>query len=168
MRALPAPVALGGAWRLQLSDNKQMDLPQLLSWVESSDVALRYFSGTATYAKEFQLPEGITGGERRLTLDLGRVEVLAEVRVNGRDLGVLWKQPFAVDITDAVKPGANSIEIKVTNNWWNRLAGDDKLPANERSTFSTAPARSPRNKLLPSGLLGPVTLRTAVEVPAEP
>ena len=162
--ALSAPVALDGAWRLKLSDTKQMELPQLISWPESSDDVLKYFSGTATYEKEFQLPAEMLGSGKRVTLDLGRVEVLAEVRVNGKSLGVLWKKPFAVDITDAVKPGANTIEVKVTNNWFNRLVGDDKLPVNERTTFTTASPRSPRTKLLPSGLIGPVMLRSVEKI----
>ena len=101
------------------------------------------------------------GAGRRLTLNLGRVDVLAEVSLNGKDLGVAWKPPFAVDITAAAQPGKNTLVVKVTNNWQNRLIGDAKLPQNERKTFTTAPSRSPRTKLLPSGLSGPVQLLPA-------
>jgi hypothetical protein len=92
-------------------------------------------------------------------LDLGAVEVIAGVRVNGREVGTLWKRPFVVDITGAARPGSNELEIRVTNLWWNRLAGDDKLPPEARTTYTTARPRTARGKLLPSGLLGPVTLR---------
>ena len=163
---LPAPITLVGPWRVRFPSgvSQAHDWPQLISWSENSDDAVRHFSGTASYETQFHLPAEKLGPGRRLTLDLGRVEVIAEVRVNGKDLGTLWKRPFAVDITDAVSPGSNTIEIKVTNNWWNRLVGDDKLPANQRTTFTTAPPRSPRKALLPSGLLGPVTLRTAEQM----
>ena len=153
---------VAGPWRLKRPDGAKLELPELISWSDSADPAMRYFAGAATYEKEFQLPATMAGKGRRVMLDLGRVEVIAEVRVNGNDLGVVWKQQFAVDITGAAKPGTNTLEIKVTNHWWNRLVGDDKLPATERGTFTTAPPRSPRTKLLPAGLIGPVTVRSSV------
>jgi hypothetical protein len=89
------------------------------------------------------------------------VGVVAEVGVNGNALGRLWKLPYAVDVTDAVKPGANTLVVRVTNNWWNRLVGDGKVPVEQRKTFTTAKPRVPREGLLPSGLIGPVQLLPA-------
>ena len=126
-------------------------------------------------------------GDRRLYLDLGWVHVMAQVRVNGKDLGLLWKPPFRVDITSAVRPGENKLEVLVTNQWVNRLIGDEQLPPeNEydsdgaikvipewylqgkpkppggRTTFATWKHFDKDSPLLASGLVGPVRLRTAV------
>jgi hypothetical protein len=92
-------------------------------------------------------------------LELGEVKNLAEVSLNGRDLGVLWKPPFSVDITDAVQPGQNLLEVRVTNLWPNRLIGDQHLPENERHTWTTWSPYTADSPLLPSGLLGPVRIR---------
>ncbi len=164
--ALPAPIPVAAPWAVTFpavrgAPPKPIAMPALISWSEHPDDAVKHFSGTATYRGKVDLPRDALGPNRRLTLDLGAVEVIAEVRVNGKDLGVLWKKPFAVDITDAARTGANQIEVRVTNLWWNRLVGDDKLPPAERATFTTAKSRLPRNRLLPSGLLGPVTVRVS-------
>ena len=162
-----APINLAGPWRLRFPSAfdaalKQLDLLQLSSWSDSSDDVIRYFSGTATYEIQINLPPKIFVAGRRLMLDLGRVEVIAEVRVNGKDIGTLWKQPFAVDITDAVTPGSNTIEIMVTNTWWNRLAGDESLPDDKRTTFTVWKPKSSRTPLMPSGLLGPVNIQSSM------
>lgn len=168
---LPAPVTVAGAWELQFPGQAVRELTELKAWQEIADDAVKYFSGTATYETTLDIPAEMLGTDRRLTLDLGRVDVLADVSLNGENLGVLWKTPFAVDITAAARPGKNSLVVKVTNNWQNRLVGDAKLPENERKTFTTAPARTPRTKLLGSGLTGPVVLRAAqtseVQQPSE-
>jgi hypothetical protein len=160
--SLPPPVAFTGPWTFRLPAGSGADqtvvLPQLVSWSEHADDAVKCFSGTAAYTTRFDLPAEALKPGRRLTLDLGAVEVMAEVRVNGKALGTLWKRPFAVDITDAVRSGTNEIEVKVTNLWWNRLVGDGKLPPENRTTFTTAQPRVPRTKLLPSGLLGPAAI----------
>jgi hypothetical protein len=91
-------------------------------------------------------------------LDLGDVKNLAEVAVNGRSLGVAWKKPFRVDVTGALKPGANSVEIKVTNLWVNRLVGDQQPGVATKYTYTTMPFYKADSPLLPSGLLGPVRL----------
>jgi hypothetical protein len=140
---------------------------------------------------------------KRLFLDLGRVQVLAQVLINGKDLGILWKLPFRVDITDAVHAGDNDLEVRVTNLWPNRLMGDEQLPVEnqyvavggrgagggggtansivampdwyvrgqpkpngERITFTTWHHWNATDKLLESGLIGPVTLRWAMPLPA--
>ncbi len=89
---------------------------------------MKYFSGTAAYTRKVSVPAGATADGKRLFLDLGWVEVMAEVRISGKDMGTLWKAPYRVDITEAVRPGDNDLEIRVTNPWPNRLIGDEHLP----------------------------------------
>ncbi|MBE7502411.1 MAG: hypothetical protein HS113_19425 [Verrucomicrobiales bacterium] len=98
----------------------------------------------------------------RVFLDLGRVEVMAQVRLNERDLGVVWTAPWAVDVTEALKPGVNRLEVTVANLWPNRLIGDAALPADQRVTWTTWNPFTKDAPLLPSGLLGPVTLQSEV------
>ena len=92
-----------------------------------------------------------------MRVDLGDVRELAEVRLNGRPLGVLWTSPFRLDITDAVRPGVNRLEVKVTNLWVNRLIGDAQ-PGAAKTTFTTIPTYDADAPLRPSGLLGPVRI----------
>ena len=97
----------------------------------------------------------------RQYLDLGRVKNLAQVRLNGRDLGVVWCPPWRVDITSALKASDNQLEIDVVNWWPNRLIGDRALPPEQRLTWTTWNPFNKESPLLESGLLGPVTLQTA-------
>ena len=85
---------------------------------------------------------------------------MAEVGLNGRSLGVVWAPPFQVDVTDALKPGANVLEIRVANQWTNRIVGDQRLPAAKRRTRTNITRITAESPLIPSGLLGPVTVRT--------
>ena len=121
------PVA--GAWKLRFPAGSgaplQVELDKLLSWSQHPDKGVQYFSGTATYSKTLSLP-ALRQGER-FALDLGKVQVMAKVTLNGKDLGILWKPPYRVDITPAVKPGDNALEIAVVNLWPNRLIGDEQL-----------------------------------------
>ena len=120
---------------------------------------MKYFSGTAAYRREIEIPAGLIGKNKRLHLDLGQVKYLAEVRLNGMDLGVLWKPPFRVDISQAAKPGKNMLEVKVTNLWPNRLIGDQFLPESQRITRTNDKTYTKKSPLLESGLLGPVSIR---------
>jgi hypothetical protein len=90
-------------------------------------------------------------------LDLGSVKNLAEVIVNGKSLGVVWHQPFRIDVTQALKPGVNDVTVKVTNAWVNRLIGDQQ-PGGAKITFTTIKPYRADSQLQPSGLLGPVRL----------
>jgi hypothetical protein len=119
---------------------------------------VKYFSGTATYVKDVQAPAAWFRPGRRVMLDLGGVREIAEVSVNDRPLGILWKAPFQADVTGALKPGANRLEIKVTNLWPNRMIGDQQPAAAKRYTFTDYKAYTKDSPLLESGLLGPVTL----------
>ena len=103
-------------------------LPHLISWSDHSDPGVKYFSGTATYHRKFEVPQTIMGPDRQLHLDLGRVEVIARVKLNGRDFGILWKPPFCTDVTEVLRAGTNDLEISVVNLWVNRLIGDEQLP----------------------------------------
>ena len=91
-------------------------------------------------------------------LDLGNVRELAEVRVNGKSCGITWSPPFRVDITAAVKPGANKLEVDVVNFWPNRIIGDAGLPKEQRRTRTNIRKLTARTPLITSGLLGPVWL----------
>jgi hypothetical protein len=185
------PVEISGTWQVSFPPNfgapPEVTLPELISLHRHSDPGVKYFSGTATYSKQVSLSPGAAAGERRLYLDLGWVHVMAQVRLNGKDLGLLWKPPYRVDITPAARHGENKLEVLVTNQWVNRLIGDEQLPpeneyapdgaikvipewylqgkpkrAGGRSTFATWKHYSNDSPLLVSGLVGPVRLRTAV------
>lgn len=169
--ALPAPLAIKGPWQVEFPpftpgerETVKTSFETLTSWSDSTVEWIRHFSGTATYSRTFTLPEGILARNRVLTLDLGRVKNLAEVTLNGKPLGILWKEPFCVDITDALVEGKNELIIKITNLWANRLIGDQKLPEKERTTWISNQQLKATDPLLPSGLLGPVTLRAVNRV----
>jgi hypothetical protein len=129
---LPGPISIQGPWKLQFPKNlgapDHVTLDRLISWTEHSDPGVKYFSGTGTYRNRFTLPEGMRGADRRLYLDLGYVCVIAEVVLNGHNLGTLWKPPFMVDVTDTLTTGNNDLEIRIVNLWPNRLIGDEQLP----------------------------------------
>jgi len=109
------------------------------------------------YRKVFDAPAP-AGPQRRLFLDLGQVRELAEVRLNGRRLGVVWAPPFRVGITDALRPAGNVLEVEVVNFWPNRIIGDQSLPAERRFTRTNIRKLTKDTPLVPSGLLGPVTI----------
>ena len=129
---------------------------RLYAWNESRDPFIRFFSGTATYKTSFQWSPDRSGAET--VLDLGRVCNMAHVYVNGKDLGLLWKEPYRMDISEALVEGDNTLEIKVTNSWGNRLIGDSALPMEERATKTSWEFYSPDDPLPASGLLGPVRI----------
>jgi hypothetical protein len=148
---------LTGPWtiRFPTSPERSLTTARLESWSLNQDSDIRYFSGTATYSYEVELA---SAGRGRTILDLGDVHDLAQVFVNDKDLGLLWKRPFCTDVTDAIKPGLNKIQINVTNLWRNRLIGD-KQPRNKvRHAWASYDPFSASDSLLPSGLLGPVKL----------
>jgi hypothetical protein len=133
----------------------------LTDWIAHKDPAIQYYSGTAKYFKMFQWKPATYDG--RVFLDLGRVENIAEVFVNGISYGVAWTPPYRVEITKALKNGENELTIEVTNTWANRLIGDYHLPGEKRITNTTAPYRLAGKSLLPAGLLGPVTIKVSAE-----
>ncbi len=132
---------------------------RLISWTESSDPGVRYFSGTARYSTDFDLGEPLSRKNEGWIIDLGSLREVAEVTLNGRDVGIVWKEPFQADVSGLLRPGRNDLEVKVTNLWNNRLVGDLLNPGQE-PVARTNMILKPRD-LIPSGLFGPVTIRRA-------
>ncbi len=128
---LSAPFEITGPWNLSFPPNRgapaHVTLDHLISWSDHTDPGVKYFSGTATYSKAFEIPSSLRDGDQRLFLDLGAVAVIAQGKLNGQDLGTLWKPPFRADVTDSLKPGANTLELRVVNFWVNRMIGDEQL-----------------------------------------
>jgi len=169
-RTLPTVVeadlaTLEGPWNVAFQPGRgapaSITLDKLISWTDSTDAGVKYFSGAGTYTKTVQAsPEWFKKGAR-LWIDLGDVKNLAEVRVNGKSLGIVWHTPYRVDATSALKPGANQVTIKVINAWVNRLIGDQQPDATTKCTFADVKPYKANSSLLPSGLLGPVRVYSA-------
>jgi hypothetical protein len=157
---------VAGPWRVQFQPQRgapaEVPFDTLADWSKHADAGVRTFSGIATYRATFELPDkDLADRTNRLFLNLGRVAVIAQVVLNGRDLGVVWTQPFRLDATDALRPGANTLEVRVANLWPNRLIADAGLPPEKRITATTWNPFQPETPLLESGLLGPVTVQRA-------
>jgi hypothetical protein len=167
---LAAPQALDGGWTLHARTEglrspatSPIALDRLRSWTELEPPEVKYFSGTLEYSRTLELTGDRFGATRRLWLDLGEVREIAQVVLNGRDLGILWKPPFRADITEAARPGENRLVVRVTNFWPNRIIGDLALPEDRRVTRTNIRKFEPDSPLLPSGLIGPVRLLTTAE-----
>jgi hypothetical protein len=121
---------IDGAWRVNFDTRwggpGKVEFESLADWTKRSEPGIRYYSGTAVYEKAIQRPKTARG--TRVCLDLGQVKNLAEVRLNDTSLGVVWKPPFQVEITKALRRGQNKLEVRVTNLWPNRLIGDEQQP----------------------------------------
>jgi hypothetical protein len=159
------PIAdLAGPWQVSFDPHwggpdKPVTFDKLDDWKERPEQGIQHYSGKATYRRTFDSPADLKG--RRVYLDLGRVKELAEVRVNGKRLGVVWCAPWRIELTGAVRPGSNELELVVANQWVNRLIGDAGLPHEKRFTWTTWNPYKPDSPLLESGLLGPVTIQAA-------
>jgi hypothetical protein len=136
---LPPPLELRGAWEVefgtaktsgvsQRDGNKRIRFERLMSWTDRKEPDVKYFSGTARYLKTFEIPAGYVEERRKTLLDLGNVQVVASVKLNGMELGTAWKPPFRVETTKALRTGTNDLELEVVNLWANRLIGDGQLP----------------------------------------
>ncbi|MEY3898141.1 MAG: hypothetical protein RLZZ214_3662 [Verrucomicrobiota bacterium] len=188
--AVPQPVEIAGAWEVSFDPKwggpaAPVKFEKLEDWSKRPEEGIRYYSGTATYRKIFELPNAEPKPKNsRLFLDLGQVAVMAEVKLNGKDLGILWIPPFRVEITDAVRAGENSLELKVVNLWINRQIGDEQLPEDSdrdssaflrswpawltegkpsptgRYTFANNRLWKKGDALAESGLIGPVKVLT--------
>jgi len=169
---------LEGSWQVAFDPTwggpEKVTFKTLEDWTAREERGIKYYSGIATYRKTFDLPQG---SGKRLYLDLGTVHDMARVKLNGKDLGVVWCAPWRIEITGAVKDKGNVLEIDVANRWPNRMLGDQQAPdKNVRSVkwesgflggreyktgrYTFATTGGP-NILLPSGLIGPVQLRIA-------
>ncbi|MBD2756736.1 glycosyl hydrolase [Spirosoma validum] len=156
-----SPVAsVGGAWKVNFQEGRgapqQATFTTLASLTENTEPGIKYFSGTAVYDNTFELPS--IAKNTSYVLDLGDVKNMAEVLVNGKRVGTVWKKPFRIDITEALKSGRNTIQVNVTNLWINRLIGDAQPGVTNKITFTTMPFYRADSALLPSGLLGPVRI----------
>jgi hypothetical protein len=151
-----------GAWNVGFQPDRgapaKITLAKLSSWSDNADEGVKYFSGTGTYTKTVQAPAAWFKTGARLWLDLGDVKNLAQVSVNGAALGIVWEPPFRVDVTGAMKPGANALVVKVTNLWVDRLIGDLQPNVTKKYTYTAQQFYRADSPLLPSGLLGPVRL----------
>ena len=130
---------------------------RLDTWADSAADGIKYFSGTASYSNTLTLKSAPADNEQMI-LDLGEVKELAQVIINGKDAGILWTPPYAMDIAEHLKAGDNTIEIKVTNLWVNRLIGDNQQEAEQTYTFTTINTYYADAPLRESGLIGPVLL----------
>ncbi|MBI2433813.1 MAG: hypothetical protein HYV26_13175 [Candidatus Hydrogenedentes bacterium] len=172
---VPAPLPVPDPWTVQFPPNwgapTETTFETLQPWTESADEGIKFFSGTARYKKELEIPAGLLGSNRRLYLDLGEVRDIAEVYLNGTSLGILWRKPFEVEISQAAKPGKNLLEIEIVNMWINRLTGDQLLPPDKRFLRTNELPRKDIGgdetwHIEPAGLLGPVRLIPASVVRA--
>ncbi len=185
IKSIPDPIELSGNWKVDFPlKNKTFvheTFDTLSSWTHASNEDIRYFSGTASYTKEFDIPSDLLQSSHALQLDLGNVRIIAEVILNGKNLGILWKAPFRIPIDHAVHEGTNTLEVKITNLWPNRLIGDEQLALDytrkgpnvkqwpdwllnktdrptARVSFAAYKHYTKDSELLPSGLLGPVKI----------
>ena len=191
----PSTVDLSSDWTVtfppKLGAPKSAHFDKLASYTDSTEDGVKYFSGTASYRKTFTVAPDFAAPDRSVRLDLGDVKNFATVFVNGRLVATLWKPPFALDISGFVHGGQNSLEVRVTNLWVNRMIGDEQLPPDVewngmslkkwpdwllegkprpntgRVTFTTWHFWQKDSPLLPSGLIGPVTVKSARRVVIE-
>lgn len=143
----------------QLGAPAKITLDKLISLSEHVDEGVKYFGGTATYSKEITVgKEWFSKPGSKFLLDLGIVKDLAEISINGKSIGTLWKLPYQIDITSALKQGVNKIDVKVTNQWTNRITGDMANPNSKILSGAGLRFGGGSSKLIESGLIGPVTL----------
>jgi hypothetical protein len=188
--AIPQAVEITGEWRLSFPPGwgapEEITLDTLISWTEHAEDGVKYFSGTATYTKHFTWDAGMEE-DTKVILDLGSLRNFADVQLNGQSLPLLWKPPYRLDVTEALRRGENLLEIKITNLWPNRLIGDEQLLDDRswngdhltafpqwvidgkpsptgRFTFTTWHYWHRDDMPLPSGLFGPVCLRSMKSV----
>ena len=185
----PQSIAVDGSWDVRFQKGRgapdKARFDRLISWTDHEEAGIRHFSGTAAMTTTFELPTGFLKAGQELWLDLGEVGVMAEVRLNGKELGTLWHPPFRLDVSQALQAGKNTLEVEVTNLWINRLIGDEQeaddcewdgeklvgwpdwllkgepRPLRERITFASWKHWQKDDPLQPSGLRGPVVLRYA-------
>ena len=155
LRSLTAP------WSVQFESGRgapaSASLPTLLPWNESADPGIKYFSGHATYTQTLTLPSSFRKPHHRVLLNLGEVREIAEVSVNGSAWQTAWHGPYEFDVTDKLKSGRNTVSIRVTNLWPNRLIGD-KQPGATKHTYAPQSPYGASSTLLRSGMMGPVNL----------
>lgn len=186
--SLAQPLEIKGPWEVSFLNGmgapSKTTFPELISWSKRQEKSIKYYSGTAVYRNNISISKEMLGKNKKLKLDLGKVEIMAEVKINGKNLGILWKAPYCFDITNALQIGTNTIELKVVNLWINRMIGDEQLPDSsernktdggsllswptwitegkpnptDRYSFTTWKLWKKDSPLVESGLLGPVRI----------
>lgn len=163
VEAVAPPRELTGPWEVHFAPDRgapeSKTFQDLHSWSDDAEEGIKYFSGTAAYHQQFDLPAAWLKGGDRLFLDLGRLRNVAEATLNGRRLGICWTPPWRLEVTGLLRPGTNTLVVAVANLWANRMIGDGKLPPEKRICRSSLPPLG--GQLLESGLLGPVRLLNA-------
>lgn len=166
---IPADQTINSPWKISFPKDRgapeSITMNSLIDWTQHPDPGVKYFSGTAAYQNTFNLAEKT---DSPIILDLGAVKDVAVVRLNGKEVGILWKEPYQIDISTLSKAGENKLEIQVINTWNNRLVGDSMAKAEDRITRTNLANKfNPKSPLLSSGLLGPVVLKFPVTVTCE-
>ena len=171
---IPAPFILSGEWRLILEGRGFPRLEKTLRHLDSwtKDPKTESFSGTGRYEIEFDLPTEYCADDLRLELDLGKVGNVAEVRINGKNVGTCWIRGQTLDATKALRPGRNSMEVLVTNTLINRVSHfkeappvpDSLVPHYGKGLSPPQPGVMGFKPLPASGLIGPVMIRALKEV----
>jgi len=193
--SLPEPQIVPGPWQVQFDSKwggpaQPVQFDSLEDWTQRPEEGIKYYSGAATYRTTFTRSQRADKNRQKIFLDLGQVAVIAEVKLNGRDLGILWKPPYRVEVSQALRSGENRLEVKVVNLWINRQVGDEQLPEDSernakgtlqqwpewllqgkpspsgRYTFTNWRLWKKNSPLVTSGMLGPVTLVTAERWPS--
>ena len=144
---------ISGPWQVGFPE-RRVTFNELVSWPDRSEPEIKFHSGCATYTAEFQ----ISNRPPAIKLDLGRVESMATVTLNGKTFPTLWTYPYQVDITSALKTGQNELVVEIVNSWHNRLVGDAGQPNDQRGTSLPHNPFKAGDPLQPAGLLGPVRL----------
>ena len=158
---------LNGPWSVQFQPDlgapPSISMDALASWTDNPEAGVKYYSGTGTYMKTVTASAGWFKPGTQQWIDLGDVKNLAQVMVNGKDVGTTWHAPYRLDVTGALRSGENDVTIRVTNAWVNRLIGDQQPGATKFTSADVKPYNA-KSRLLASGLLGPVRV---VEVDAK-
>ncbi|VAX21056.1 Predicted alpha-L-rhamnosidase [hydrothermal vent metagenome] len=160
--SVPRPIPVKGPWVVHFPPGwgapDSAVFKKLISWTKSNETGIKYFSGTASYSTTFKIDKKFINKETVIFLNLGDVKEIAEITLNGKDLGILWKPPFSLNVTSAIKSGQNKLIVRVINLWPNRIIGDQFLPKEKRFTFTNIGKFTKDSPLLISGLLGPVNI----------
>jgi len=141
----------------QIGPKEPVSFSKLTDWIANDNEKIKYYSGTAVYKSTFKYTKNDKAQD--LFIDLGKVGVMASVKINGIDIGTTWMFPYKLNANGSVKEGENTIEIEVVNVWRNRMTGDKSLPDANKTTWVLVDKITPEEELIPSGLLGPVTIQ---------
>lgn len=154
--------AITGKWDVTFSSSVnppfQKTLEQLADWTTFDEKEVKYFCGTATYTINFDFEEELPGN---WFINLGKVESLAKIRLNGKEINTLWCYPYRVEVSDFLIKGRNKLEIDIVNQWWNQLIGDEQPGVVRKTNVSARLFWKADDPLLPTGLLGPVVIEAS-------